>query len=108
MAGRAYEFSCEKSLYQMEDLLTKQGPWAWRIRDCAWYPDYLMCRPDENVRICIYEVNPPGGLSYRCMIDAVRPSELQGSSIETVLLQILESLPAINRVEILCGEWPFD
>jgi hypothetical protein len=69
MAGRAYEFSCEKSLYQMEDLLTKQGPWQWRIRDCAWYFGKswrAACVPQASRLHCVPQAS---GLQGRSLYD---------------------------------------
>ena len=108
MTSWAYEFSSPKSLYAMETILNQAGPWPWRVRDCAWYPDYLQCRPGEGVRICIYEVNPPGGPLYRALVEVGQKSNAQGASLETAFRDLLAKVSAENISEIEAAEWPFD
>ena len=47
----AYEFTCERSLHEMATMLDGSGPWRWGVKDCAWYPDFILCRPLDGVRI---------------------------------------------------------
>jgi hypothetical protein len=44
MARCAYEFASTRSLYEMQPILDQAGPWRWGIKDCAWYPDFILCR----------------------------------------------------------------
>jgi hypothetical protein len=104
----AYEFSCERSLAEMEPILDRSGPWRWTIRDCAWYPDFLQCRPQDDVRICLYERNPPRGPAYRCHVEIAPRTAAQRASIEPVLVGLLGKLPVDGLVEVDAGEWPFD
>jgi hypothetical protein len=103
----AYEFSCERSLAEMEASLGGSG-WDWAIRDCAWYPDFLQCRPDGGVRICLYETKPPGGPGYRCLVEIAPGSRQERASIDPVLVGSLRALPVRDLVEVEPGEWPFD
>jgi hypothetical protein len=103
-----YEFTCEHSLSEMESILDRAGPWRWGIRDCAWYPDFLQCRPHDGVRICLYERKPPGGPGYRCLVEIAAGSGQQRSAIDPILVRVLETLPATGLVEVESGEWPFD
>jgi hypothetical protein len=104
----AYQFSCGRSLSEMEAILDRSGPWRWGIRDCAWYPDFLQCRPDDQVRICLYERKPPGGPGYRCLVEISSGSRQHRSSIDPVLVGLLGKLPVADLVEVEPGEWPFD
>jgi hypothetical protein len=51
----AYEFNCELSLEEMLGVLNKKGAWKWTMRDSYWYGDYLICRPEEDVRVRIHQ-----------------------------------------------------
>lgn len=104
----AYQFDSDNSLYQMEPLLNSSGSWRWRVRDCAWYPDYLECCPQNGIRICIYELNPPGGPTYRSMVKIEDSSFIDRSAIEPAFLTLLQSAGAKNHSEIQADEWPFD
>jgi hypothetical protein len=104
----AYEFTGEPSLSEMEAILVQAGPWRWGIRDCAWYPDFLQCRPHDGVRICLYALKPPGGPGYRCLVEIAPVSGQQRPAIDAILVGLLERLPATDRVEVEPGEWPFD
>jgi hypothetical protein len=104
----AYEFSCARPLYEMQPVLDRAGPWRWGIKDCAWYPDFLLCRPHDGVRICLYERKPPGGPGYRCHVEVAAVSGQRRSTIDPVLVGLLEMLPVTERVEVEPGEWPFD
>ncbi len=106
MSSSAYQFSSNKSLYQMEPLLNQAGDWQWIVRDCAWYPDFLQCRPSAGVRICIYEVKPPGGPLYRVLVE-IEP-EAKNPSVKGRFLELLEGLAVTGLVEIPAGAWPFD
>lgn len=108
MPARAYEFACDRSLAEMAPLLTRAGPWTWSVRDCAWYPDYLQCRPEEGIRICVYEVNPPGGPAYRSLVEIRAGAGRGPDPVDRVFLELLDALPARAVVEIEAGEWPFD
>jgi hypothetical protein len=102
----AYEFSSDRSLFEMGTILDQAAPWGWGVKDCAWYPDYLVCRPAAGVRICIYEQNPPGGPGYRCHVE-IRSASPR-SAIDPTLVAALGRLPASDLVEVEAGEWPFD
>jgi hypothetical protein len=104
----AYEFSSGRSLYEMEPILDQAGPWRWRVRDCAWYPDFLQCRPDDDVRICLSERKPPGGPGYRCMVEIAPRSRQHRASLDRILVGLLGKLPVTDLVEVEPGEWPFD
>ena len=54
-----------KSLPDLETALNRAGPWEWFLRDCAWYPDFLQCRPAPGVLI---QIDSPKGGSYRCLV----------------------------------------
>ena len=108
MSAWAYEFSCDRSLSEMEPILDRSGPWRWRVRDCAWYPDFLQSRPYDDVRICVYERNPPGGPSYRSLVEIDPTSGRPRPTIEAVFVGLLGRLPARDLVEVPPVEWPFD
>jgi hypothetical protein len=108
MTDWAYEFSCPKSLYEMGAMLTAAGPWQWGVRDCAFYPDYLQCRPAAGVRICVYEVNPPGGPAYRSYVEIRPPSPQERPDVEPGFRRLLGALPVSGLREIPATEWPFD
>ncbi len=100
----AYEFLCRESFSEMEEILNRSGPWDWKMRDCAWYPDFLQCRPQSGARICIYALKPPdGGSGYRCVIEADSRTE-----IDSVLKESLGKLLVENLREAEAYEWPFD
>jgi hypothetical protein len=104
MTSWAYEFRCQNSLHEMERALNQSGPWEWRVRDCAWYPDFLQCRPQSGARICLYEIKPPGGAAgYRCQVEA---GSKEG--VDPILKEALGRLPIEGLKEIEAGEWPFD
>jgi hypothetical protein len=107
MTSWAYGFSCERSLYEMAPILNGCGPWTWGVRDCAFYPDYLQCRPHEDLRLCVYEVDPPGGPAYRCHVE-IRSRTRRREAVEPVLLALLGELPARSLIELEAGAWPFD
>jgi hypothetical protein len=108
MASWAYEFSCAKSLYEMAPVLNQAGPWQWGVKDCAWYPDFLLCRPQGGVQLCIYEVNPPGGPAYRSYAEIDPRTGLRREAIEPVLAKLLATVGAAGLTEIPAKEWPFD
>jgi hypothetical protein len=108
VAGWAYEFSSARSLYEMPPILDQAGPWRWGIKDCAWYPDFVLCRPDGDVRICLYEQKPPGGPTYRCVVEIGHGARVPRSSIDPALVAALGRLPVTDLVEVEPGEWPFD
>jgi len=106
MTQWAYAFTCQKSLYEMAPALTGAGPWEWGVRDCAFYPDYLQCRPAPGIRICIYEVKPPGGPAYRSYVEL--RGETERAAVDPVFLKLLGILPVAGLEEIPADEWPFD
>jgi hypothetical protein len=108
MGSWAYEFTCERSLYEMQETLDRAGPWRWGVKDCAWYPDFVLCRPCDGVRICLYEQKPPGGPGYRCHVEIAPGSGHQRSTIDPIVVRALDALPATGRVEVDPREWPFD
>jgi hypothetical protein len=99
----AYEFTCEKSCYEMEMILNEVGPWKWRIRDCDWYPDFLECHSND-VRMCIYEQR---GL-YRCLIESRSSSGVERALYDPMIVNLLNKIPINNLKEISSFEWPFD
>lgn len=107
----AYEFFCEKSIYEMETTLNEVGPWEWRVRDCDWYPDFLQCNLDREIRICIYKE----GSVYRCLVESRSKSDVECSSIDSILFSSMNKLSIKNLTpkglfleEIKSFEWPFD
>lgn len=104
----AHKFFCERSIYEMEDVLNSAGTWQWRVRDSAWYPDFLQCRPQKGIRSCIYSEEPPNGRSYRCHVEISTSSESERDSVEPVLLKLLEHLGVRELNEVEANEWPFD
>jgi hypothetical protein len=92
----------------MAPILSEPGPWTWGVRDCAFYPDYLHCRPHAGLQLCVYEVKPPGGPWYRCHVEILPPATDRRDAVEPVLLRLLATLPARRLVEIAGGPWPFD
>jgi hypothetical protein len=104
----AYEFTCERSLFEMATALDRSGPWRWGVKDCAWYPDFILCHPHDGVRICLYERKPPGGPGYRCHVEIAGRGDPQRPAIDAVLVGLLDRLPVTDRVEVRAGEWPFD
>ncbi len=108
MTSWAYDFSCERSLYEMAPILNQSGSWTWGVRDCAFYPDYLQCRPHADLRVCVYAVNPPWGPVYRCHVEIGSRSAERRETIEPILVALLGELPVRGLVEVEAGEWPFD
>ena len=104
MKAWAYEFFCEKSIYEMETILNEAGPWEWRVRDCDWYPDFLQCNADREIRICIYKE----GSVYRCLVESRSKSDIERSTHDPALLGLLDKLHVRNLEEIESFEWPFD
>jgi hypothetical protein len=108
MPGWAYEFTCKRSLHDMATMLDQWGPWRWGVKDCAWYPDFIQCRPLDGVRICLYERTPPGGPGYRCHVETAGGAGPPRPAIDALLGELLDRLPVTDRVEVEPGEWPFD
>jgi len=104
----AYEFRCDRSLYEMAPLFNQAGPWTWGVRDCAFYPDYLECRPGGGLRACVYEVNPPGGPAYRSYVEVRGTAGVDRATVDPVFLKLLGTLPVRGLAEIPADEWPFD
>jgi hypothetical protein len=106
MTAWAYEFGCEKSLYEMEPLLTQAGPWQWMVRDCEWYPDFLQSRRPDGGRMCIYAVDPPDGRVYRAYLEGGRAGR---PKIDPPFRALLAGLPvtALTVIEPE-SDWPFD
>lgn len=106
MKSWCYEFSCDKSLYELETILNETSPWPWIVRDCAWYPDFLQASPHKNVRICIYR--PSSQPTYRSLVEIGESSKLERSSLDPFLLDLLKRLSTEILTEIEPEEWPFD
>ncbi|MBI4207816.1 MAG: hypothetical protein HY527_22575 [Betaproteobacteria bacterium] len=51
----AYVFTCDKPIEAILAAWNETGPWQWRLRDSAWYGDYLNTRPTDGVRVRIHE-----------------------------------------------------
>lgn len=105
MEATAYEFFSERSLEEVADALTAQGPWAWSLRESHWYGDYLNCRPTAAVRIRIHEpaqfnrskaphfVNQPAGLRrYISQVDVEQ--SIDRAPFDTTFLDLLTWLEA--------------
>jgi hypothetical protein len=95
----------------MEVILNESSPWKWRVRDCAWYPDFLQCNPEDGMRICIYKE----GSVYRCLVESRIKSDVELFTFDSVLIGSLtrlsckESNPKgllLEKIESF--EWPFD
>jgi hypothetical protein len=52
--GSACEFYSEMSLDDMLKVLNRKGPWKWSMHDSFWCGDYLVCRPEQGVRVRIH------------------------------------------------------
>ena len=90
----------------MEPLLQQAGPWPWRVRDCAWYPDFLQAYPEKDVKICLYQVSVPR--HFRVLVEIHGPSATERSSLDPILLENLKKFSALEIVEVPPEEWPFD
>ena len=101
----AFQFSWDRSIYEIKQKLNAIKKWQWRVRDSAWYQDFLQCRPKEGLRICIYSENPPQGRSYHCHVEIVPASVTERDSVEQVLLEFLEHLEVRKRHARL--DWQF-
>jgi len=97
MPSWAYSFRCPTSLHDLESALTHAGPWEWRVRDCAWYPDFLQCRPAANVSI---QIDSPEKGNYRCLIVAGDGAGLSRKQIDETLRGIFEKVGVEEREEI--------
>jgi len=53
-ASWAYDFLCDRSLEDIIAVLDKESPWAWEVRDSAWYGDYLSTSPAADCRVTIH------------------------------------------------------
>ena len=51
----AYDFECDLSIERIIAAFNAIGPWQWKLRDSAWYGDYLNTRPTEGVRVRIHQ-----------------------------------------------------
>lgn len=106
MVSWSYEFRSEKSIYEMEPLFNEMGSWHWRVRDCAWYPDFLQAYPGEGARLCIYLPDLEIPTHYRALIEA--DSEAKRPLLDNALQTCLEKLAATQVVAGIGEPWPFD
>jgi len=50
----AYDFRSDRTFEDILAVLDKESPWAWEVRDSAWYGDYLSTAPAPGCRIVIH------------------------------------------------------
>jgi len=50
----AYDFRSDRSFEDILAVLDKESPWAWEVRDSAWYGEYLTTVPAPGSRIVIH------------------------------------------------------
>ncbi|HEX5035892.1 MAG TPA: hypothetical protein VFX30_01895 [bacterium] len=101
MPSWAYTFRCPTRLHDLEAALNAAGPWEWRLRDCAWYPDFLQCRPVADVSI---QIDSPKEGDCRCLIVASDGAGLSREQIDRTLTGILEKVETGEREEIAAYE----
>jgi hypothetical protein len=97
MPSWAYAFRCATSLPDLETALNRAGPWEWFLRDCAWYPDFLQCRPAPGVLI---QIDSPKSGSYRCLVVAGDGVGLSRKQIDETFAAILDKLGVGEKEEI--------
>ena len=56
----AYDFECGQSIERIIAIFNANGPWQWKLRDSAWYGDYLNTCPTEGVRVRVHQYPQTG------------------------------------------------
>lgn len=68
----AYDFACDRSLEDLRDTFNAAGPWAWQLRDSAWYGDYLSVRSPPGLRVKVH-MYPQAGDGGTFVGSGIRP-----------------------------------
>jgi hypothetical protein len=103
----AYEFCCDMSMDEMLKILNSKGSWSWSIHDSHWYGDYLVCRPEQGVRVRIHhpsEAIAPDTLHsknyYTATFSVDSGAAAALDSIDQTLRKLLSNLGAQNVHEV--------
>ena len=95
MSRRAYEFSCNKTLEEIQARLNELGPYEWIMRDSFWYGDYLWANPVKSVKIKIYEPVDSAGPPFTIQVEGSN-QKLPQSEITQTLRKWYEALGATD------------
>jgi hypothetical protein len=105
--GSACEFYCDMSLDDMLKVLNGKGPWKWTVHDSFWYGDYLVCQPEQGLRVRIHHPaesiapdtkHPKSYYTATFSVDSGAAAVLD--SIDETLRKLLTHLHAQNVREI--------
>jgi hypothetical protein len=105
----AYDFVCDLSIGDMLAAFNAAGPWQWKLRDSAWYGDYLNTRPTEGVRVRVHEYPQAGeagvfvGLRNRgfsALLQIEAKSLASQAEVDEVLRGLLNTVNAQSITEI--------
>jgi len=105
----AYDFRSDRSFEDIVAVLDKESPWAWEVRDSAWYGDYLSAVPAPGCRIVIHAYPYDGDagrflglhdVGFSTILRIGMDSEAQRGEIDPTFLGLLAKIGAHGTTEI--------
>jgi len=104
----AYNFLCDRTLEELCAVFNEKGPWVWRLRESAWYGDYLNTRPTADggylntrpaARLRV-RVHKHGAGNFTALLEVEGGSEAARDEVESIIQRLLSGVDAREISEI--------